>query len=111
MIFIVLALLLSTADVTVVDVPVKGSVEVTFSPAGKAELKRDGTISRMKIEIERVPPPSSLGPALNTLVVWTVSPEGIVENTGSLEIVNGRGRLEATTRLQEFGILITAEPH
>jgi hypothetical protein len=111
MLSLLLAFLLSTAEVIVVDVPAKGSVDIAFRPVGKAELKRDGTVSHIKIDIDKVPPPASLGPALNALVVWTVSPEGMYENVGSLEIINGSGQLEATTRLVEFGILITAEPH
>jgi hypothetical protein len=82
-----------------------------MSPAGKADLQRAGTVSRVRIEVERVQPPGSLGTGLNTYVVWTVSPEGVFDNIGSLEVENGKGRLEATTRFEQFGILITAEPH
>jgi hypothetical protein len=48
---------------------------------------------------------------MNALVVWAVSPEGIFENLGELDVKEAKASLEATTRFDRFGILITAEPH
>jgi hypothetical protein len=106
-----LALALTTVDVDVVNVPFTGSVSVNMMPAGKADLRRDGGVTRVKLEAERLAPPSALGAAFSTYAVWAVSPEGILENMGELNVQRGKGTIEATTRFGQFGILITAEPH
>jgi hypothetical protein len=107
----ILLLAVTTTELTVISVPPRGNLSLPLSPSGKADLERVGTVSRVRIEIERVPPPTSHGAALNTYVVWTASPEGTLENIGALELNNGRGRLEATTKFEQLGIFITAEPH
>jgi len=112
--FLTLALSLlfaaSSIDVTVITIP-KGDITVPLTPTGKAEMKRDGTITRIKIEFDRAAPPAAAGPAFSTYVVWAVSPEGIYENIGEILMDKDRGRLEATTRFEQVGLLITAEPH
>jgi hypothetical protein len=55
--------------------------------------------------------PSTLGPAFNTYVVWAISPEGILDNLGEVDVKGVKGQFSATTRLTQFGVLITAEPH
>ncbi len=112
--FILFLFLLSpaaNAEVVVVTLPAKGDVTVPLAPAGKADLKRDGTVTRVKIELDRLAPASTVGPSLNTYVVWALSAEGIVENIGEIAVDKDRGRLEATTRFEQLGLLITAEPH
>ena len=106
-----LLLFAQTVEVVIVGLPAKGDVGLELAPAGKADIERTVTVSRVKIEIDRLPPPQNVKPGMNTYVVWTVSPEGTFENIGEMGIAGGKGRLEATTRLDQFAILITAEPH
>ena len=108
---LLLFLAASTVDLDVVSLPLSNEVRVPLAPSGRADLKRDGTVTRLKIEIDRIAASSSLGPALNTYVVWAISPEGILDNIGELDINGVKGQLNATSRLSQFGILITAEPH
>src|SRR5207244_1177223 len=86
-------------------------IKILLTPAGRSELKRDGNVSQVKIEIDRIAAPKSLAPAFNTYVVWAVSPEGIFDNLGELQINGNKGQFTATTRFGQFGILISAEPH
>ena len=109
--YIILALALSTVDMDMVSLPVNKDVKVTLPPAGKAELKREGNLTRLKVEIDKLRPPAALGTAFNTYVVWVVSPEGILENLGELSIDGDKGVIDATARLTQLGIFITAEPH
>ena len=97
-------------NLDVVAVPLTNDVKVALAPAGRGELKRDGTITQVKIEIDRITAVRSLGP-FNTYVVWAISPEGIFDNLGELLIAGNKGQLSATTRFGQFAILITAEPH
>jgi hypothetical protein len=108
---LLLVLAATTVDLDVVSLPLSNEVRVPLAPSGRADLKREGTVTRLEIEIDRIAASSALGPALNTYVVWAISPEGILDNVGELDINGVKGRLKATSRLSQFGILITAEPH
>jgi hypothetical protein len=97
-----------TIQLDTVDLPVNGAVKMTFAPAGKAELKREGTVTWVNIEVDQLRPPAA---PLNTYVVWAVSPEGVFENLGELQMNRNKGAFIGTTRLTQLGLLITAEPH
>jgi hypothetical protein len=107
----VLLLALTNIDIDTVALPLSNEVRVPLTPAGRADLKREGTVTRVRIEIDRVAGSTSLGPALNTYVVWAITPEGIADNLGELDLNGVKGQFNGTTRLTEFGVLITAEPH
>lgn len=111
MISFLLALALTTIELDVVTLPLSSEVRVALTPLGRGDLKREGTVTRLKIEIDRIAAPSTFGATLNTYVVWAVSPEGILDSLGELGINGNRGEFSATTRLGQLGILITAEPH
>ena len=108
---LILALALSTVDMDMVSLSLNKDVRVTLTPAGKAELKREGNLTRLKVEIDKLRPPAALGAAFNTYVVWVVSPEGVFENLGELSIDGDKGAIDATARLTQLSIFITAEPH
>jgi outer membrane protein OmpA-like peptidoglycan-associated protein len=56
--------------------------------------------------------PSKLGTEFLTYVLWVVSPNGRTDNIGELLInKNGQGKLQATTQLQTFSLIVTAEPY
>lgn len=111
MLALLLAFAVATVDAIVISLPINDDVSVALTPNGSANLKREGTVSRVRVEVERLQPASTLGPALHSYVVWVVSPEGVFESLGQLSVDGGKGRLDATTRFDQFGILITAEPH
>src|SRR5690348_7695062 len=89
----------------------KGGVTIPLSPAGRADLRRDPTITRINVQIEKLPLPSTFGPAMNSYVVWAVSPEGYLENVGELAVDKDKGHLETTSRFDQVGVFVTAEPH
>ncbi len=112
MIFALLwTLAIANVDLDAVNLPLASDVKVALNPAGRSELKREGTVTRVRIDIDRVAAPGMYGPAFNTYVVWAVSPEGIFDSLGELDITGSKGQFSATTRLGQLGILITAEPH
>jgi hypothetical protein len=108
LLFLFLAL---TIELDAVNVPLNGDVKITFAPSGKLEMRREGTVTHVKIEVDRLRPPASWGQPLNTYVVWAVSPEGVFDNLGELQIDRDKGEFNGTTRLTQLGLLITAEPH
>jgi hypothetical protein len=104
------ALAAGTADVTVAT-QLRGDVTLPLAPGGRCDFKREDTVTRVRVELERVAPPLTLGPVYNSYVVWAVSPEGSFENIGEVQLDKDKGRFEATSRFEQVGILITAEPH
>jgi hypothetical protein len=108
---LLLVVALANLDLDMVNVPLSSEIRFGLAPVGRGDLKREGTVTRVKLEIERVAAPSVQGTAFNTFVVWAVSPEGIFENLGELDVSGNKGQFTATTRLTQFGILVSAEPH
>jgi len=104
-------LAVTTVDLDIVTVPPTAEIRIVLTPGARSEIKREESVTRVRIDIDRVAAPSTLGPAFNTYVVWAVSPEGILDNLGELEVKGVKAQFSATTRLTQFGVLITAEPH
>jgi hypothetical protein len=108
---LVLFLAVSNLDLGMISVPLSSDIKVPLSSGGRLEMKREGTVTRIKIDVDRVTALSMFGPAYNTYVVWAVSPEGILDNLGELDVNGTKAQFNGTTRLGELGVLITAEPH
>ena len=68
-----------------------------------------GMLIRMKLH--GLEPAYRLGPGYLTYVLWAISPTGSPSNLGEVEVRHGRARVEATTHLHTFGLVLTAEPH
>src|SRR5262249_36943339 len=51
------------------------------------------------------------GPEYLTYVLWAITPEGKTNNLGELLLNGDRSKLKATTPLQTFGLIVTAEPY
>lgn len=77
---------------------------------GKADVEFKHGRSRIKLEMENLGHPQSLGAYYTTYILWAVAPEGQAESLVELPIA-GKINLDATTKLQNFGLMITAEPH
>src|SRR5438067_5359455 len=82
---------------------------------GEAKVKRAGRRgTRVELSVDNLPRASELGGVYTTYVLWAISPEGRVDNMG--EIKRGGGmfvssKLDVTTPLQTFALIVTAEPH
>jgi len=109
--WLALFLLFANVDLDIVTLPLTNDVRVPMGQSARADVRREGTVTRVRIDADRVAAPSTFAPVLNTYVVWAVSPEGVFDNLGELEVSGTRAQFNGTTRLSEFGLLITAEPH
>ena len=109
--WLALFLLFANVDLDIVTLPLTNDVRVPMGQSARADVRREGTVTRVRIDAEKVAAPSTLAPVLNTYVVWAVSPEGVFDNLGELDVSGTRAQFNGTTRLSEFGLLITAEPH
>lgn len=99
-----------------------GSTKVDFQstplmPAatGEAKVESERGVIRVQADFKRLSPPSSFGPEYLTYVLWAISPDGRPVNLGELTLSDyGRGsdsKIEATSDIQTFGMIVTAEPY
>jgi outer membrane protein OmpA-like peptidoglycan-associated protein len=68
----------------------------------------------MEVEVEfgNLQSPATFGNEYLTYVLWAISPEGRAANLGEVLVGgNDRSKLTATTDLQAFALIVTAEPY
>ena len=94
-----------------------GATDLAFAPTalmpsaeGRAKVRsKRGT---MEVEAEfGLQSPATFGAEYLTYVLWAISPEGRAVNLGELLISGGRSKLTATTDMQAFALIVTAEPY
>src|SRR5581483_9105773 len=79
---------------------------------GRAEAKRSGGRTRIKLRVNDLPHPQGVGAFYTTYVVWAITPDGLADNLGELPMPDGDKReIEVTTPHQTFGVIVTAEPY
>jgi outer membrane protein OmpA-like peptidoglycan-associated protein len=96
-----------------------GSTKINFQgtdlmPSAAGEAKVDSKRGTMKIEAEfsGLDRPKNFGNEYLTYVLWAISPEGRPVNIGEVLVGgNHRSKLEVTTDLQAFALIVTAEPY
>jgi outer membrane protein OmpA-like peptidoglycan-associated protein len=96
-----------------------GSTTIDFKgtpllPNARGEAKVESKKGYIEIEVEfdDLEPATQFGPEYLTYVMWAITPEGRSTNLG--EVLHGsadESKLNVTTELQAFGMVVTAEPH
>jgi outer membrane protein OmpA-like peptidoglycan-associated protein len=86
----------------------------TLMPEARGKAKVDSKAGRLEIdaEVSNLSGAQKFGPEYLTYVLWAVTPEGRSVNLG--EVVpdrEGKSKLDVTSDLQAFGLIITAEPY
>ena len=81
------------------------------SAAGAAKfVKLDGA-TRIAVRLNGMRPASLFGGDFNTYVLWFLSADGRATNGGEILLDGDRGRLATSTALNDFSVIVTAEPH
>ncbi|HET6973234.1 MAG TPA: OmpA family protein [Pyrinomonadaceae bacterium] len=82
---------------------------------GEAKVKRAGRRgTRVELSVEDLPRASELGGIYTTYILWAISPDGHVDNLGEIKrggSVFVNSKIDVTTPLQTFALILTAEPH
>lgn len=82
---------------------------------GKATVESVRGVIHISADFKRMTPPSSFGPEYLTYVLWAISPDGRPVNLGELTLSDyGNGsdsKIETTSDIQTFGMIVTAEPY
>ena len=85
------------------------------SGKGSAKVESERGVIRVSADFKRMPLPSSYGPEYLTYVLWAISPDGRPVNLGELTLSDyGQGsdsKIQATSDIQTFGMIVTAEPY
>jgi outer membrane protein OmpA-like peptidoglycan-associated protein len=82
-------------------------------PLARGSAKVAGEQGYMKIEarFEELAPASRFGREYLTYVLWAITPEGRATNLGEIQVDDTDAKVEVTTELQAFGLIVTAEPY
>ncbi len=81
------------------------------SARGKARVaSKQGRIA-IEVEFEGLQPATRNGAEYLTYVLWAITPEGRTANLGEVLLNGTRSKLDVTTELQVFGLIVTAEPY
>jgi outer membrane protein OmpA-like peptidoglycan-associated protein len=96
-----------------------GSTHVDFTgtdlmPGANGEAKVESERGAIKIRAEfgNLQSPKSFGNEYLTYILWAISPEGRAVNLGEVLVGgNDRSKVEVTTDLQAFALIVTAEPY
>jgi outer membrane protein OmpA-like peptidoglycan-associated protein len=96
-----------------------GSTKVNFAgtdlmPAADGEAEVNSKRGAIEIEAEfgNLQKPTTFGNEYLTYILWAISPEGRAVNLGEVLVGgNSRSKLQVTTDLQAFALIVTAEPY
>lgn len=95
-----------------------GSTEIDFRgtailPKGEGKARIESKQGRIAISasFQKINPAYSIGPEYLTYVLWAITPEGRARNLGELLLNGNKSRIDVTTELQVFGLIVTAEPY
>lgn len=96
-----------------------GATKLNFAgtdlmPAANGEAKVESKKGYIEIEVEfgKLERPTTFGNEYLTYVMWAISPEGRAINLGEVLVGdNDRSKLDVTTDLQAFALIVTAEPY
>jgi outer membrane protein OmpA-like peptidoglycan-associated protein len=78
---------------------------------GQVEVEFEDGNARISAEVQRMPPPGTLGP-YTAYVLWAVTPDGRASNKGVVAGIEGdKGELDTQHSESQFTLIVTAEPH
>jgi outer membrane protein OmpA-like peptidoglycan-associated protein len=78
---------------------------------GTAHVQTKSGATQIDAKLEHLKPANSLGLQYLTYVLWGVSPEGVPSNLGELIVKDGKSEIHASTPMQAFALIVTAEPY
>ena len=96
-----------------------GATKIDFAgtdlmPQANGQAKVESKKGYIEIEVEfgNLANPKSFGNEYLTYILWAISPEGRAVNLGEVLVGdNHRSKLDVTTDLQAFALVMTAEPY
>ena len=82
------------------------------SATGQAKVESKKGYIEIEVEFAHLGQPTAFGSEYLTYVLWAVTPEGRAANLGEIIVGdNNRAKVDVSTDLQTFALLVTAEPY
>jgi outer membrane protein OmpA-like peptidoglycan-associated protein len=78
---------------------------------GEAKVESKQGYIEIEVEFDNLVPATKFGPEYLTYVMWAITPEGRATNLGEVLLNEDKSKLNVTTELQAFGLVVTAEPY
>ena len=79
--------------------------------SGEAKVESKQGYIEIEVEFDELQPATAYGAEYLTYVLWAVTPEGRTSNLGEVLLNGNRSKLNVTTELQSFALIMTAEPY
>ncbi len=82
------------------------------SANGQAKVESKKGYTEIEVEFGNLQRPTTFGNEYLTYILWAISPEGRAINLGEVLVGdNHRSKLDVTTDLQAFALIVSAEPY
>jgi outer membrane protein OmpA-like peptidoglycan-associated protein len=78
---------------------------------GEAKVESKQGYIEIEVEFRNLPEATQFGAEYLTYVLWAITPEGRTSNLGEILRNGTSSKLDVTTELQAFGLVVTAEPY
>ena len=78
---------------------------------GEAKVESKQGYIEIEVEFDDLKPANRNGAEYLTYVLWAITPEGRTANLGEILLNGTKAKLNVTTELQVFGLVVTAEPY
>jgi len=95
-----------------------GTTQIDFRgtelmPAARGEARVDSQMGSTKVDVHvnHLTAANQFGPEYLTYVLWAITPEGRAQNLGELALSGDHSSVQASSSLQVFGLIVTAEPY
>ena len=98
--------------------PRKGATKIDFvgtallpNAVGTAQVEGKKGYIAIDARFDKLEPATRFGEEYLTYVLWAITPEGRATNLGEVQVDDKDARIQVTTELQSFGLILTAEPY
>src|SRR5215469_4476874 len=78
---------------------------------GEARVESKQGYMEIDVDFDDLQSATRFGPEYLTYVMWAITPEGRPTNLGEVILNGTKSKLNVTTELQAFGLIVTAEPY
>jgi outer membrane protein OmpA-like peptidoglycan-associated protein len=85
--------------------------ELLPNSRGEAKVESKQGYIEIEVEFDGLQPATKQGAEYLTYVLWAITPEGRTANLGEILLNGTKSKLDVTTELQVFGLVVTAEPY
>ena len=78
---------------------------------GEAKVESKQGYIEIEVEFDDLQSATRFGPEFLTYVMWAITPEGRATNLGEVILNGTKSKLNVSSELQAFGLIVTAEPY